>query len=146
LGVLYAGLSIFGVFVRQAFPLRCNFRPTRNDEDVGLHCMFEIVRSCVNGRFSVTPGKDVTIENLGYNQTKPTSSKFCFTYRLLIKQFLCCLLWYMCNRAGYCILPCGFFLLSFFLLFSSPNSAVSDWMSAILQHVVWPQCEFRIQV
>ena len=37
--------------------------------------MFEIVRSYMNGRFSVIPGKDVTIENLGYYQTKPTSSK-----------------------------------------------------------------------
>jgi len=28
--------------------------------------MFEIVRSYMNGRFSVIPGKYVTIENLGY--------------------------------------------------------------------------------
>jgi len=139
LGVLYAGLSIFGVFVRQAFPLRCNFRPTRNDEDVGLHCMFEIVRSCVNGRFSVTPGKDVTIENLGYNQTKPTSSKFCFTHRLLIKQFLRCLLWppYVIGQAIVFCPVVSFFLLSFFF-FPRLISAVVDWMSTILQHVVWP--------
>ena len=38
---------------------RRNFRPNRNDEDVGLHCMFEIVRSYMNGCFSVIPGKDV---------------------------------------------------------------------------------------
>jgi len=31
------GVSIFGVFVRQALPFRRNFRPTRNDEDVGLY-------------------------------------------------------------------------------------------------------------
>ena len=29
----------------------------------------------MNGRFSVMPGKDVTIKNLGYYQIKPTSSK-----------------------------------------------------------------------
>jgi len=42
-------------------------------------------------------------------------------------------------------LPFGFFylLLSFF-----PRliSAVVDWMAAILAHMVWPLCEFRMQV
>jgi len=41
-------------------------------------------------------------------------------------------------------LPCGFFFyLSFF-----PRliSAVADWMSTILPHMVWPSCEFRMQV
>ena len=33
-GIWYAGVYIFGVFVRQAFDLRRNFRPTRSDEDV----------------------------------------------------------------------------------------------------------------
>jgi len=41
--------------------------------------MFEIVRSYINGCFSVIPGKDVTIENLGYYQTKLTSSKLFHT-------------------------------------------------------------------
>jgi len=50
------------------FRFRCNFRPPGNDEDLGLHCTFQIVRSYMNGRFSVIPGKDVTIENLGYYQ------------------------------------------------------------------------------
>jgi len=49
------------------------------------------------------------------------------------------------NRAGHYILPCSlfFFLLSFF-----PRliSAVTDWTSTILPHMVWPQCEFRMQV
>jgi len=36
--------------------------------------------------------------------------------------------------------------LSFFLLFPRPISAVGDWMSIILPHVVWPQCEFRMHV
>jgi len=39
------------------------------------------------------------------------------------------------------------FLLCFFLLFSSPNlSGCIEWMSTILPHMVWPQCEFRMQV
>ena len=41
-------------------------------------------------------------------------------------------------------LPCGFFFcLSFF-----PHliSAVADWISAILPHMVWPWCEFKMQV
>jgi len=40
----------------------------------------------------------------------------------------------LCNRADHYILPCGFYLLSFF-----PRliSAVGDWMSTILPHMVW---------
>jgi len=38
---------------------------------------------------------------------------------------------------------CGYFLLSFFpRLFS----AVGNWMSTILPHMMWPYCEFRMQV
>ena len=37
-----------------------------------------------------------------------------------------------------------FFYLSFFL--SSPNSAAADWMSTILRHMIWPLCDFRMQV
>jgi len=37
-------------------------------------------------------------------------------------------------------LPCDFYLLSIFLFFFIPRliSAVADWMSAILPHMVWP--------
>ena len=40
--------------------------------------------------------------------------------------------------------PCGFFLFSFCIprLISSD----ADWMSTILPHMVWPWCEFRMQV
>jgi len=44
-------------------------------------------------------------------------------------------------------LPRGFFfffLLSFF--FPRLISAVADWMSTILPHMVWPWCEFGMQV
>ena len=42
-------------------------------------------------------------------------------------------------------LPCGFF---FYLSSFFPHliSAVADWMSAILAHMVWPWCKFRMQV
>jgi len=51
------------------------------------------------------------------------------------RQLIMVALW---NRAGTIIfLPCGsFYLLSF--LFPSLISAVADWMSAILPHMVWP--------
>jgi len=43
----------------------------------------------------------------------------------------------LCNRAGQTIifLPCGFF---FLLFFPRLISAVGDWMSTILPHMVWP--------
>jgi len=41
-------------------------------------------------------------------------------------------------------------VVSFFLLLLSffPRliSAVGDWMSTLLPHMVWPKCEFRMQV
>ena len=39
---------------------------------------------------------------------------------------------------------CGFFFLSFF--FPRLISAVGDWISTILPHMVWPYCKFRMQV
>jgi len=40
-----------------------------------------------------------------------------------------------------------FFLLSFFFLSSFfLISDAADWMSAILPHMVWPKCEFKMQV
>jgi len=39
------------------------------------------------------------------------------------------------------------FMLWFVLLFLSRLiSAAADWMSTILPHMVWPQCEFKMQV
>jgi len=40
------------------------------------------------------------------------------------------------SRCGHYILPCSFFFLSFF--FPRLTSAVGDWMSTILLHMVWP--------
>jgi len=42
---------------------------------------------------------------------------------------------------------CGlFFLLLLLLFFPRLISAATDWMSAILPHMVWPLCEFKMQV
>jgi len=40
------------------------------------------------------------------------------------------------------------FLSCFFLLFLIPRliSVVTDWMFTVLPHMVWPYCEFRMQV
>jgi len=45
-------------------------------------------------------------------------------------------------------LPCGLFLLLSIFLSCFPRliSAATDWMSTILLHMAWPQCEFRMQV
>jgi len=45
----------------------------------------------------------------------------------------------LCNRAGHYILPCGFYLLFLSIyLFPRLISAVADWMTTILTHMVWP--------
>jgi len=46
----------------------------------------------------------------------------------------------LCNRCGHYILPCDFYLLlsSSFFFFPPLISAVGDWMSTILPHMVWP--------
>jgi len=74
LGVRYAGGVDFRRFrssYNKPSHFRRNFRPTRND-DVGLHCMFDIVRSDMNGRISLR-------KNSGYYQTKPTAIKLFHT-------------------------------------------------------------------
>jgi len=48
------------------------------------------------------------------------------------------------NRAGHYIFMLWF--LSSSIFFPRLISAVGDWMSTILRHMVWPQCEFRMQV
>jgi len=45
------------------------------------------------------------------------------------------------SRCGHYI-----FALWFLLFFPRLISAVADWMSTILPHMVWPWCEFRMQV
>jgi len=50
------------------------------------------------------------------------------------------------NRADHYILPYGFYLLSSFFLFPRLISAVGDWMSTILPHMVWPLCKWRLHV
>ena len=37
-------------------------------------------------------------------------------------------------------------VVSFFFFFPRLFSAVADWMSTILPHMIWPKCEFRMQV
>jgi len=51
----------------------------------------------------------------------------------------------LCNRAGHYIFAL-WFLLSVYLFFPRVISAVADWMSAILAHMVWPWCEVGMQV
>jgi len=66
--------------------------------------------------------------------------------------FYCVIFYYgraaLCNRAGHYIFALWFlsiYLLSFFFV---PRLilAATDWMSTILWHMVWPLCEFKMQV
>jgi len=51
------------------------------------------------------------------------------------------------NMASHYIFALWFLLLSsFFLFFPRLISVVVEWMSTILLHMLWPQCEFRMQV
>ena len=50
------------------------------------------------------------------------------------------------NRADHYIFILSFVLLSLYLFFPRLISAFADWMSAVLPHMVWPQCEFKMQV
>ena len=50
---------------------------------------------------------------------------------------LCLVMVTLCNTADIIFLPCGFFLSSIFF-FRRLISAVGDWMSTILPHMVWP--------
>jgi len=54
----------------------------------------------------------------------------------------------LCNSAGHYIFALWFLSSSFFLFSFFPRliSAAADWMSTILWHIVWPECEFRMQV
>ena len=60
--------------------------------------------------------------------------------------YACVLLWlpYVIGQT-IVFLPCDFYL-SFFLFFPRLISSVGDWMSTILLHMVWPWCEFKMQV
>jgi len=51
----------------------------------------------------------------------------------------------LCSRHRHHIFALWFLLLSFFF-FSSPNLSSRRVMSIILLHMVWPWCEFRMQV
>ena len=49
------------------------------------------------------------------------------------------------SRCGHYIFAL-WFLSSIFFFISRLISAFADWMSTILLHIVWPKCEFRMQV
>ena len=66
------------------------------------------------------------------------TSRRCLRFIILIMGAL----W---NRAGHYIFALWFLLLSSFF-FPRLISAVAKWMSTVLLHIVWPYCEFRMQV
>jgi len=50
------------------------------------------------------------------------------------------------SRWDIIFLPCGLFFCLLSIFFPHLISAVADWMSAILPHMVWLYCKFRMQV
>ena len=49
------------------------------------------------------------------------------------------------HRAGHYILQLWFLSSSFFV-FLRLISAVADWLSTVLLHMMWPWCEFKMQI
>jgi len=89
------------------------------------------------GQFADTPSRRLPTSEL-LNMRLQLAS-ICFLK--ITKRLVTCIfsLWppYVIGQA-IIFLPRGFYL-SFFYLFCSPNlSAVGDWMSTILPHMVWP--------
>ena len=80
-----------------------------------------------------------------FSCTKLSWSRIALKHRIKT-EIIMTALW---NTAGHYILVLWFHSF-FFLLLSSfyPRliSAVADWMSTILLHMVWPQCEFSKQI
>jgi len=52
----------------------------------------------------------------------------------------------LCNRETIYIFMLWFVLLLLSSFFPRLISAAVDWMSTILPHMVWPYCEFKMQV
>jgi len=80
-------------------------------------------------------------------QIMPAVISLLYSYRAVL--FLhCYYLWSPCGVGQTTIfLPCSFFFyLSIFFIFPCLISAIADWMSAILPHMMWPLCEFKMQV
>ena len=66
-----------------------------------------------------------------------------FLHATAILRHIYFLLWPPCVAdADIIFLSCFFF----FFFFSRLISAVADWMSTVLLRMVWPSCEFRMQV
>jgi len=86
-------------------------------------------------------------------------SSFIYSFRLtspILTQLTCILAPLLCHHDTdpyygrpighvYTVCSCGFFL-SFYFFFPRLFSAVTDWMSAILPHMMWPLYKFRMQV
>jgi len=66
-------------------------------------------------------------------------------FLLRICRSVCLVMVALWNRQTIIFSSC-FFLLSSSFLFPHLISAVRDWMSTILPHIVWPSYEFRMQV
>jgi len=66
--------------------------------------------------------------------------------RFLYNSWVCFVI-YGCPMEGrpYIFSCCSLFFF-FLLFFPRLISTAADWMSAILPHMVWPQCEFKMQV
>jgi len=81
-------------------------------------------------------------------KNRQTANYYCsHIYRILVLPTEHCFLWSpLCNRADHYIFALWFLSSFFFLFFPRLISAVGDWMSTILPHMVWPWCEFRMHV
>ena len=102
-----------------------------------FNCIHQVVPMCLMGRhIGITWW--IRVNRLPWQQYSLMS--YYFDHLLVIMAALR-------NRGGplyFCPVVSIFYLLFFFI----PRliSAAADWMSTILLHMVWPLCEFRMQI
>jgi len=94
----------------------------------------------------------ITLLLLNFKDLEIQKSNLCCAFHLKFQEVCCsnsfhncCCLWPPCVAdADILFLSSFFLLLSFF--FPRIISVVANWMSTILLRMVWPYCEFRMQV
>ena len=124
-------LTVFGIIVTAFKDGICNCAQLYE------HSQKHPVPKTVSERYSVSV--QVTVEPHRASDKQWTQ----YSWHCATLHFFMVALW---NRETIYIFMLWFVLSSSFFFFPRLISATADWMFAILPHMVWPQCEFKMQV